>query len=68
VVEGEGELVVNGSARTISEPGCHPLVEHPHHTAGVLDLRVGDGLTCHMTCFTPGVAPDGRAPGPPAAG
>jgi AhpC/TSA family len=68
VLEGEGELIVNGSARTISEPGCHPLVEHPHHTAGVLDMRVGDGLTCHMTCFTPGVAPGGRAPGPPEGG
>ena len=67
VLEGAGELVVNGSARTVAEPGCHPLVEHAHHTAGVLELEVGPGLTCHMTCFTPGVARDGRARGRPAA-
>jgi hypothetical protein len=33
----------------------------------VLDLRVGQGVTCHATCFTPGIAaPD--APGHPATG
>jgi hypothetical protein len=68
VLEGEGEVLVNGRPRTIAEPGCHALIEHPYHTAGVLELEVGPGLTCHMTCFTPGVAPDGRAPGRPAAG
>ena len=30
---------VNGRAIAVSEPGCFPLVEHPHHTAGVLELR-----------------------------
>jgi AhpC/TSA family protein len=65
VVEGSGELHVEGRAVAVTEPGCFPLVEHPHHTAGVLDLRVGPGVTCHATCFTPGVAaPD--APAPPA--
>jgi hypothetical protein len=68
VLEGEGEVLVNGRARTVAEPGCHALIEHPHHTAGVLELQVGPGLTCHMTCFTPGVAPDGRAPDRPADG
>ena len=29
----------------------------PRHTAGVLDLDVGDGVSCHATCFTPGLAP-----------
>ena len=53
---GAGELTVNGRAVAIEEPGCHPLVEHPHHTEGVLELAVGAGLACHMTCFTPGVA------------
>jgi thiol-disulfide isomerase/thioredoxin len=68
VLEGEGELTVNGRRVEVSEPGCHLLVEHPEHTEGVLDLRVGAGLTCHMTCFTPGVAPAGRAPAHRASG
>jgi hypothetical protein len=62
VLSGEGEVVVNGRPVPVSEPGCFPLVEHPHHTAGVLDLRIGPGVTCHATCFTPGVAaPRGSA-------
>ena len=66
VLSGAGELSVNGRAVEIDGPGCHPLVEHPHHTAGVLELAIGDGLECHMTCFTPGVPAPG-APAPPAA-
>jgi thiol-disulfide isomerase/thioredoxin len=65
VVEGEGEVVADGRTIAVTEPGCVELVRHPHHTAAVLDLRIGPGVTCHATCFTPGVeAP--RAPGPPA--
>ena len=67
VLDGRGELTVNGRAVAIEEPGCHPLVEHPHHTAGVLALAVGEGLTCHATCFTPGVAAAPHAPARPAA-
>jgi thiol-disulfide isomerase/thioredoxin len=67
VLEGTGEVRVNGRALAVTQPGCYPLVEHPHHTAGVLDLQIGDGVICHATCFTPGVAaPD--APAPPAGG
>jgi hypothetical protein len=67
VVDGEGELRVNGRAVPVTEPGCVPLVEHPHHTAGVLELEVGPGVECYATCFTPAVeAP--RAPAPPAGG
>jgi thiol-disulfide isomerase/thioredoxin len=66
VFDGAGEVRVNGRPLTIAEPGCFPLVEHPHHSAAVLELEVGDGLTCLATCFTPGVvAPN--APDPPAA-
>jgi hypothetical protein len=68
VLEGAGAVRVNGRELDVAWSGCHPLLEHPHHTAGVLDLRVGEGLTCHMTCFTPGVAPAPRDPGPPAGG
>jgi hypothetical protein len=67
VVEGEGEVVVDGRAIAVTGPGCVALVEHPHHSAGVLDLRIGAGVTCHATCFTPAIAAPG-APGPPGAG
>jgi len=67
VLSGSGELTVNGRALAIGTPGCYPLVEHPHHTAGVLELSVGDGLECHMTCFTPGVPAPGAPAPPPAA-
>jgi hypothetical protein len=52
VLEGEGEVVADGRAIAVSEPGCFELVSHPHHTAAVLDLWVGPGVTCHATCFT----------------
>lgn len=54
VLEGAGEVVVDGRAIAVAEPGCYELVYHPHHTQAVLDLRVGPGVTCHATCFTPG--------------
>ena len=56
VLEGRGAVIVNGREIAVAEPGAHPLLEHPHHTVGVLDLVIGEGLTCHATCFTPGVA------------
>ena len=67
VLEGAGEVVANGRGFSVTDPGCYPLVEHAQHTAGVLELQVGAGVTCHATCFTPGVAAAG-APGRPAAG
>jgi thiol-disulfide isomerase/thioredoxin len=60
VLEGAGEVVANGRTIAVSEPGCFELVSHPHHTEGVLDLRVGVGVTCHATCFTPAI-PAGAA-------
>jgi len=67
VLEGSGTVTVNGRALTVDGPGCYPLVEHARHTQGVLDLQLGDGVTCHATCFTPGPAAP-RGSGPPAAG
>jgi hypothetical protein len=67
VLEGSGEVTVNGRTFGVDHPGGYPLVEHAHHTAGVLDLRIGPGVTCHATCFTPGVAAPG-APARPAGG
>jgi thiol-disulfide isomerase/thioredoxin len=57
VLGGAGDLEVNGERVAIAAPGAHELVSHPHHVDAVLDLRVGDGLTCYATCFTPGLAP-----------
>ena len=55
VLEGRGELEVNGRLLVMEHPGAYPVVEHGRHTAGILDLRCGPGLTCHAVCFSPGV-------------
>jgi hypothetical protein len=55
VLSGAGNLTANGRAIEVHHPGCYPLVEHERHTAGVLDLELGDGVTCHAVCFTPGL-------------
>jgi thiol-disulfide isomerase/thioredoxin len=57
VLAGEGELHVNGERRGVDVPGAHLLLSHPRHVDAMLDLRVGDGVTCYATCFTPGLAP-----------
>ena len=41
---------------TGAHAGCFALVEHERHTAGVLELEVGDGVTCHAVQFTAGPA------------
>ena len=55
VLEGRGEVRANGVAVPVDGAGCYPLVEHERHTQAVLELEVGDGVTCHATCFTPGL-------------
>jgi hypothetical protein len=55
VTEGSGTVVVNGRRTAVEHPGAHLIVEHERHTPGVLDVRIGDGVTCLATCFTPGV-------------
>jgi len=62
VLEGEGEVTVNGAVRPVSFTGAHLLVEHAHHEHGVLELEPGPGVVCHAVCFTPGLVAD-----PPAA-
>ena len=57
VVEGEGEVRANGRLFAVTAPGAIAVVEHPRHTEGVLELEIGPGVTCHATCFTPGVVP-----------
>jgi len=55
VLAGPGTVTVNGQRRAVEHPGCHPLVRHEAHTRAVLDLQVGNGVTCHAVCFTPGI-------------
>ena len=52
---GPGEVRANERVIAISHAGCYPLIEHDRHTVGVLELEVGDGVTCHAVQFTPGV-------------
>lgn len=58
VLSGDGSVRANGVEIAVDHPGCYPLVAHPRHTAGVLELEVGDGVVCEAVCFTPGLAPD----------
>jgi hypothetical protein len=46
----------NGTEIAVPHPGCFVLVEHERHTAGVLELELGDGVTCHAVQFTAGLA------------
>lgn len=62
VFAGAGEVVANGMAMTLTAPGAFNLVWHEHHTQGVLELEVGEGVECLATVFTPGIAPPGYAP------
>ena len=55
VLSGGGSVTANGAEIAVDRPGAYPLIEHERHTAGVLDLQVGDGVTCHAVCFTPGL-------------
>ncbi len=56
VLEGRGEVRANGRAIAVDGAACVPLVEHGRHTAGVLELEVGPGVTCHAVQFEPGLA------------
>lgn len=56
ILEGGGELTVNGECRTITDAGPELLVRHERHTSGSLSLESGPGLTCHAVCFSPGLA------------
>jgi AhpC/TSA family len=56
VLEGSGEVRVDGRALTVRHPGCFELVSHPRSTDAELDLELGEGVRCHAVCFTPGLA------------
>ena len=56
VLEGRGAVSANGRRIEVAHPGCYPLLVHDRHTEGLLELEVGEGVTCHAVCFTPGLA------------
>jgi len=56
VLSGHGVVTANGRQIAVGHPGAYPLIEHDRHTAGVLDLELGDGVSCEAVCFTPGLA------------
>lgn len=56
VLDGSGTVTVNDRAIAVDHPGAYELIRHERSTAGVLELGVGDGVTCHATCFIPGLA------------
>ncbi len=62
VLDGAGTVTVNGGAAaggcelTVDHPGAYPLLEHEHHTAGILNLEIETNVRCLATCFTPGIA------------
>jgi thiol-disulfide isomerase/thioredoxin len=56
VLSGGGTVRANEREVAVEHPGAYPLIEHDRHTAGVLDLQVGEGVECHAVCFTPGVS------------
>ena len=57
VLDGSGTVRVNGREFLVDGPGIYPLVRHDHHTAGVLEVEISEGVTAYATSFTPG-APD----------
>jgi thiol-disulfide isomerase/thioredoxin len=57
VLDGDGTVTVGGRSLTVDHPGAYELISHPVSTAGLLELEVGDRVTCHAVCFTPGLAP-----------
>ena len=56
VLSGSGTVRANGREHAVDHPGAYELIAHDRHTAGVLELELADGLTCHAVCFTPGVS------------
>jgi hypothetical protein len=62
VLDGQGTVHVDGETvagpieLTVTHTGAYPVIEHERHTTGVLELKVGPGVRCYATCFTPGLA------------
>ena len=55
VLEGAARCASNGRAIAVDGPGALPAASSTRATrAALLELEIGDGVTCHATCFTPG--------------
>jgi len=55
VLEGSGEVTVNGRTLTVEGAGCYELISHERSTSGELALEPGPGVRCYAVCFTPGL-------------
>ena len=60
VLDGHGNITVNGRPLAVEHPGCYELISHPHSTIGKLDIDLAAGVRCHAVCFTPGLDPGRR--------
>jgi hypothetical protein len=58
VLDGHGSVTANGETIAVDHPGAYQLISHPRSTAGELELTLGEGVSCHAVCFTPGLASD----------
>jgi hypothetical protein len=56
VLDGDGEVTVNGAELRVDHPGCYELLSHARSTVGELEIELGPGVRCHAVCFTPGRA------------
>ena len=56
VLEGSGTVTANGREIAVTYPGAYELIAHARSTAGMLELEMSAGVTCHAVCFTPGLA------------
>ena len=56
VLDGTGVVAVDGGTLAVDHPGAYELIAHERSTTAELALEVGDGVTCHAVCFTPGLA------------
>lgn len=61
VLEGAGAIRFNGRPLEIEFTGAHLLIEHAHHTPGVLELELGAGVRCYGVCFAAGAPPESSA-------
>ncbi len=66
VLDGQGTVTANGRELAVDHPGAYELISHPRSTGAELSLELGDGVTCHAVCFTPGLAAQCQSPGGPA--
>jgi hypothetical protein len=56
VLDGRGVVEVAGRTIAVDHPGAYELIVHERSTTAELALEIGDGVTCHAVCFTPGLA------------